>query len=220
VPSLAVSSLVPLLARAITFLFAIGFHEAAHAWSAYRLGDDTAKRMGRLTLNPIKHLDPLGYILAVFAFIGWGKPTPVSPWRLRYGPRIGGALVAGAGPVTNLLLAVAAAILWRLMNANGCTGGWTAQVLGTFLLVNVALFIFNLVPLAPLDGASVLAGIVGARGAQFLAPLQAYGPMILLGLIMLSYIPGVNVNVFGRVLYPAMSSLAGLLSGSCSLSFG
>ena len=77
-------------------------------------GDDTAKRSGRLTLNPIVHLDPLGYLLAVFAFIGWGKPTPVSPWRLRYGPRVGSALVAVAGPLTNLLLAALAAIPWRL----------------------------------------------------------------------------------------------------------
>jgi Zn-dependent protease len=212
VPGLAVGSLVPLLARAITFFFAIGFHEAAHAWTAYRLGDDTAKRSGRLTLNPIAHLDPLGYILAVFAFIGWGKPTPVSPWRLRYGPRVGSALVAVAGPLTNLLLAALAAIPWRLGYFNRAPG-WTLQVLETFIFVNVALFVFNLIPLAPLDGASVLAGIVGARGAQMLAPLQTYGPMILLGLILLSYIPGLNLNILGSVLYPAMNSVARLLLG-------
>ncbi len=211
-PGLAFGSLIPLLARAITFFFAIGFHEAAHAWTAYRLGDDTAKRLGRLTLNPIVHLDPLGYILAVVAFIGWGKPTPVSPSRLRYGPRVGNALVAVAGPVTNLLLAAVVAIPWRLGFFSHAPG-WSLQVLETFLFVNVALFVFNLIPLAPLDGASVLAGLVGARGAQALAPLQTYGPMILLGLILLSYIPGIRLDILGGVLYPAMSGVARLLLG-------
>jgi Zn-dependent protease len=202
---------IELLARALTFLFAIGFHEAAHAWTAYRLGDDTAKRYGRLTLNPIRHLDPLGYILAVVSFIGWGKPTPVNPWRLRYGPRVGNALVAVAGPITNLLLAGAAALPWRLHLLDAAPG-WALEIWQTFILVNVALFVFNLIPLAPLDGASVLAGIVGARAAQALAPLQTYGPQILLGLIMIGWVVP-SLNILGRILWPAMTGVFSLLLG-------
>jgi Zn-dependent protease len=94
----------------------LGFtlHEASHAFAAYRLGDDTAQRAGRLTLDPRVHLDPFGAILALLFGFGWAKPTPVSPWRLRYGPRVGNALVAVAGPLTNLLIAGLAAIPWQL----------------------------------------------------------------------------------------------------------
>ena len=200
-----------LFARAIALLLGFSIHEAAHAWVAYRLGDDTAKRQGRLTLNPLAHLDPLGAIMALVAMIGWAKPVPVSPWRLRYGPRIGGALVAVAGPLSNLAMAVLVAIPWRLgLLANAPR--LVQTVVWTFVALNIALFLFNLIPLAPLDGISVLSGIVGHETAAKLAPLYRYGPQILLGLILLGYVaPG--LNILGRTLFPAMRGLMNLLLG-------
>lgn len=206
--NLTISTLV---ARAIALLLGFSVHESAHAWVAYRLGDDTAKRQGRLTLNPLAHLDPLGAIMALIAMIGWAKPVPINPWRLRYGPRVGGALVAVAGPLSNLLMAALAAIPWRLGYLDGApklvlTAVWT------FVALNVALFLFNLIPLAPLDGISVLNGIVGRETAAKLTPLRTYGPQILLGLILIGFVIP-QLNILGWTLYPAMDAIVRLLLG-------
>ncbi len=212
-------SITELLANAIALLIGFTVHEASHAWVAYRLGDDTAKRMGRLTLNPLVHLDPIGAIMALLMRFGWAKPTPVNPWRLRYGPRVGGALVALAGPVSNLLLAILAAAFWRLAYAYTGALGLPAlaytlllQVLGTVVVLNLLLFLFNLIPLAPLDGSSILNGIVGARAAAALRPLQTWGPQILMGLVLISFLAP-RFNIIGTVLYPAMAGLLRLLAG-------
>ncbi len=200
-----------LLAKLVILLIGFPIHEFAHAYVAYRLGDDTAARQGRLTLNPLAHLDPIGSLLLVFSFIGWAKPVPVNPWRLRYGPRVGHALVAAAGPASNLLMAAAVAVPWRL--------GWlddmpiaVMQFFWMFVAVNVALFLFNLIPLAPLDGNSVLRGVVGARAARALEPLQTYGPMILLSLFMLGYISP-SLNILGNGLRQGIGALMRLLIG-------
>ena len=103
-----------LLAKAVILLVALPIHEFSHAFVAYRLGDDTAARRGRLTLNPLRHLDPLGSLMIFFVGFGWAKPVPVNPYNLRHGPRAGYALVAAAGPASNLLLAVLVAVLWRI----------------------------------------------------------------------------------------------------------
>lgn len=199
------------LARAIAMILGFTLHEAAHAFAAYRLGDDTAQRSGRLTLDPRVHLDPFGAILALLFGFGWARPTPVNPWRLRYGPRVGNALVAVAGPLTNLLIAALAAIPWQL----GLLAGaplFVQRVMLTIVALNVILFLFNLIPLAPLDGISVLNGLVGVRGARALAPLQTYGPQILMGLMLIGFISP-RLNLLGAVLYPAMNTLTGLLIG-------
>ena len=205
-------SISTLLARAVALLLGFSVHEAAHAWVAFQLGDDTAARHGRLTLNPLAHLDPVGVVMALVAMIGWAKPVPVSPWRLRFGPRVGGALVAAAGPISNLLLAALVALPWRL--------GWldnapelVLTVAWTFVALNVLLFIFNLIPLAPLDGISVLSGLVGEKAARSLQPLRVYGPQILLGLILLGFVVP-QLNILGRTLYPAMDGLMRMLLGS------
>ena len=200
------------LALAVILLVGFPIHEAAHAWVAYRLGDDTARRMGRLTLNPLAHLDPLGSIMLLVVRIGWAKPVPVNPYNLRYGPRVGNALVAGAGPLSNLIMASLVAIPWRL---GFFVGGplWASTAALTFVQVNVLLCVFNLIPLAPLDGNSVLYGIVGETGAAILAPLRTFGPMILMGLLAFGFIvPG--VNILGRILYPAMDAILRLLLGA------
>ena len=204
-------SITSLLSRAIALLLGFSVHEAAHAWVAYRLGDDTAARAGRLTLNPLKHLDPIGSIMVLVAMIGWAKPVPVSPWRLRYGPRVGVALVSVAGPLSNLVLAALVALPWRL--------GWldyapdlVLDIVWTVIALNVVLFIFNLLPLAPLDGISVLSGLVGERAAGWLRPLQVYGPQILMGLVLISFVVP-SLNLLGRALYPIMTGVMRLLIG-------
>jgi len=199
------------LARAIALLIGFSVHEAAHAWVAYRLGDDTAARQGRLTLNPLAHLDPLGAIMALVAMIGWARPVPVNPWRLRYGPRVGGALVAAAGPFSNLLMAALVAIPWRLGLFDGAPK-LVLTVAWTFVALNVALFLFNLIPLAPLDGISVLSGAVGRETAARLTPLYTYGPQILLVLILIGYVAP-QLNILGKTLFPTMNWLVGLLLG-------
>ena len=200
-----------LLAKVVILLVALPIHEFAHAFVAYRLGDDTAARQGRLTLNPLRHLDPLGSLLIFFVGFGWAKPVPVNPWRLKYGSRAGYALVAAAGPASNLLMALLVAILWRV--------GLLKEVPDTvlqfaliFMSINVALCLFNLIPLAPLDGSGVLSGIVGAQGARALASLQTYGPFILMGLFMLSYVSP-QFNILGRVLGSGVNAVMNLLLG-------
>jgi Zn-dependent protease len=191
----------------------VGFpiHELSHAWVARRLGDDTAARQGRLTLNPLAHLDPLGSIMLMVAGIGWAKPVPVNPYRLQFGSRVGHAIVSAAGPISNLIMASLVAIPWRL----GVFDGVSTPVLRmvyTFALVNIALFLFNLIPLAPLDGNSILRGLVGEQGARVLEPLRVYGPMILLGLFLLGYISP-QLNVLGRFMGQGMSAIMGVLLG-------
>jgi Zn-dependent protease len=200
-----------LVALLIAMLVGLTVHEASHAWVASRLGDDTAKRAGRLTLNPLRHLDPIGALAILFIGFGWAKPVPVSPWQLRHGPRVGMALVAAAGPLSNLLLAIAAAALWRLGIPRGMPE-WVGLLAQVMVWLNVGLLLFNLIPLAPLDGSSVLNGVVGGSIAAALAPLQKFGPMILFGLIAISFIAP-QLDLFGRILIPLRQGLTQLLLG-------
>jgi Zn-dependent protease len=200
-----------LLAKAVILLVALPIHEFSHAFVAYRLGDDTAARRGRLTLNPLRHLDPLGSAMILFVGFGWAKPVPVNPYNLRHGSRAGYALVAAAGPASNLLLAALVAVLWRI----GLFGSASYNVLqfaSIFMYINVSLCLFNLIPLAPLDGSGVLGGIVGERGAQALASLQTYGPILLMGLFMLSYISP-RFNILGGILGSGVDAVMHLLLG-------
>lgn len=200
-----------LIAKLVILLVGFPIHELAHAWIAYRLGDNTAKAQGRLTLNPLAHLDLLGSLLLLVSFIGWAKPVPVNPYRLRYGPRVGHALVAAAGPVSNLLMAALVAIPWRLGLFDDASP-FVQSIAFVWVGVNALLFLFNLIPLAPLDGNSVLAGIVGERFAAALQPLQRYGPMILMGLFLIGWVAP-QFDILGRYLTAGMSALSRLLLG-------
>ncbi len=169
----------------VAILAGLTIHEAAHAFVADRLGDPTAKRLGRVTLNPLAHLDPAGTMMMVFAAIfgigiGWGKPCPVNPSNLRPDPKTGYALVAAAGPVSNLLLAaVGAAILQADL------GLPNAVLTGVFyvIVVSVSLAVFNLIPIPPLDGFTVLLGLLPSRPAYSLSRLYQFGPGLLLLLV-------------------------------------
>ena len=208
---------------AVAIFLVVGFpvHEFAHAFAAYRLGDNTARLFGRLTLNPMVHLDPIGAIVLVASaflgsgfFIGWAKPTPVNPAMLRGGRR-SDAIVAAAGPVSNLLMATAAAIVLRILVAvvdvPSEPVAFAANVLLFFVYINVALFIFNLVPIPPLDGSHVLFAFLDPRTVWKVRPfLQQWGLMILL-VAMLLPIGGQSLG--GRVIGPLMDGIATLLVG-------
>lgn len=196
-------SLSHVISLIIGLTIAFSVHECAHAWAADQLGDSTARRQGRLTLDPRKHLDVLGSLMVLVAGFGWAKPTPVNPYRLRYGPETGLAMVSLTGPLSNLGLAVLGAIpIWLGMVASpqdfrslalspsaweiipGVLPGAT-QLFNTFIVLNLMLFVFNLLPIAPLDGFSVLLGLLPYHSRQSFRRLERLGPIILLGLILL-----------------------------------
>jgi Zn-dependent protease len=137
--------------------------------------------------------------------------VPVSPWQLRHGPRVGMAMVAAAGPLSNFVIAIVAATLWRL-NVFAGMPAWGGLLVQVMVWLNLGLLLFNLIPLAPLDGSSVLNGVVGGQVAAALAPLQKFGPMILFGLIAISYVAP-QLDIFGRILIPLRQGLTQLLLG-------
>jgi Zn-dependent protease len=180
---------------AILFALVIGItiHEFSHAWAADALGDPTARYRGRLTLNPLAHFDPLGAMMILYSVVsgwgfGWGKPVPVDPRYLRYGPRVGMALTAVAGPVSNLVIAAVAATPFRLgMSLPGLLG----ELVLTIVFVNIGLALFNMLPIPPLDGYSVLSGLLSTIRARWaynfvtqLDRLQTFGPMLFLVVIV------------------------------------
>jgi Zn-dependent protease len=205
----------------VAIMLLIGFpvHEFAHALAAYRLGDGTAKLFGRLTLNPIAHFDPLGGILLAVSFIGagfgfgWAKPTPVNPANLAGGRR-GEALVAAAGPLSNLVLAAIAALPLRYILANPelqlQIPSMVVQILGLFVLINLVLMIFNLLPIPPLDGSKVLFAFLPPRLAwQWRPILEQYGFVLLL---LLFFLPPGN-SIGGRILLPIIDAFLFVLVG-------
>jgi Zn-dependent protease len=177
-------------------VFALVFHEFSHAYMAYRLGDDTAARMGRLTLNPLAHLDPFGSLMILFVGFGWAKPVPVNVRYLRH-PRTDMMLVAAAGPLSNLFLALVGGLLYRLLGPGShpfVTGvSPIAAMLFMFTQINIALAVFNLIPIPPLDGSRIFSGLLMRRNPDLVVKLQLYGPRILLGLILLGYFTGFSI---------------------------
>jgi Zn-dependent protease len=212
----------PVILTALAVFLLVGFpvHEFAHAFAAYRLGDGTAKMFGRLTLNPLVHLDPIGSVVLVLSallggfFIGWAKPTPVNPSMLRGGRR-GEAMVAAAGPLSNLAMAALAGLALRVVVEVGWMAPqaafFVANVLLVFVLINVALFIFNLVPIPPLDGSRVLFAVLDPRAVWRIRPtLEQWGFVVLL-LVMLVPIEGTSLG--GRIIVPLMHEVTRVLVG-------
>lgn len=173
----------PAFAVAILLGFVVGItiHEAAHAYSAYLLGDDTAYKQGRVTLNPLSHLDLFGSLMLLMAGFGWGKPTPVMLSNLRGGV-FGPVIVALAGPVSNLLILAICAILIRIPALQEQT---SALVIVGVAFVNALLFVFNLIPIPPLDGSKIIFPFLPRALDGFVNFMNQYGPMILLGLVLL-----------------------------------
>ncbi len=179
----------------IAILIALSVHEWAHAFVAYRLGDPTAKYEGRLTLNPLAHLDLLGTLLFVTVGFGWGKPVPINPRHLR-NVRRDTALISLAGPLSNLVLAIIAFFLLTLLTRQGLGTGsgvmlFLTQLLSNSLFLNLGLMAFNLLPIAPLDGSKIFGSFVPHQYEDSYDRLMQYGPYILLGLLLLERVLGV-----------------------------
>ena len=197
------------LLQLVVVLFAITIHEASHGWAAFKMGDPTAKSMGRITLNPIAHIDPIGTVALPLILVlmgappfGWAKPVPVNPYNLR-NPRRDNLLISAAGPISNLTAALAAFIVLQLFQAAApqamyVTGGRPSLTNGLFLIlyyfviINVILAVFNMIPIPPLDGSGVLAGLLPPEAAQKYEQIRPYGFLILMALIF--------TGIIGRVL--------------------
>ena len=190
----------------VVLLFSLTVHEAAHAWTADRLGDSTARSLGRLSLNPLVHVDPIGTLLfpllalvANVPLIGWAKPVPVDIRRLRH-TRRDYVLVAAAGPLSNLILATIGAVALRLLPVSPVTLGEAnvsvpaASIFSTALQLNVLLAVFNMIPIPPLDGGNVIGGLLPRRMAhRFDSLIRPYGFLLLYALMLtggLSYLIG------------------------------
>ncbi|MFQ6615790.1 MAG: site-2 protease family protein [Fidelibacterota bacterium] len=177
-------------------LVAITFHEYAHGWVALRLGDPTARAAGRLTLNPVSHLDPVGTLMFFLVHFGWARPVPVDPTYFR-DPKQGMVRVAVAGPVINMVLAFLSglAVTGLLVSGLGYTAGMAAvtTMLVLSLKINLALAVFNLLPIPPLDGSKVLYGLLPPRYEGIAHDVEMYGPWVLVGLIVLGRLSGVSV---------------------------
>ena len=205
------SSITTMVATLLAVLIAITFHETAHGYVAYRLGDPTAKNQGRLTLNPLAHMDPIGALMMFVAGFGWAKPVPVNPFFFNGDRNKGMMLVSVAGPLTNLLLAFIAYFIYA-----ACDGFWYIPFLSVFItkmiLLNVYLAIFNLIPIPPLDGSKILAGFLPREMAyKFLNTVEQYGFLILMVLIIF--------NITDIILVPIANFVLGFMEIILSIFF-
>ncbi|MBI3559729.1 site-2 protease family protein [Candidatus Gottesmanbacteria bacterium] len=206
----------------IALVIAITIHEFAHAWAAEQLGDPTPRLMGRLTLNPLAHLDPLGTIMLLIARFGWGKPVQFDPFNLR-NPRRDGAMISIAGPVSNLILAIACAIVLRFLfpyrfflvtsPGLGIAAYFFMSLLQPLIVLNVVLAVFNLVPIHPLDGFKIVGGILPENFAKQWAELEGYGMIFLIFLIL----PFAGSSAIHKVISPVIDVIISILLPTISV---
>ena len=212
-----------LISRIVVLLIAMTVHELAHAWTADRFGDNTPRMFGRLTLNPLAHLDPLGSLTLLLAGFGWAKPVPVNPYLLRRRAPSALMWVSLAGPLSNFLMAILMAIPFRAGLLNISTAVYDSYSRGShllpslgqigleFIIINLSLMLFNLIPLPPLDGDKIAEYFAPPAMARALENIRPYGPMILMGIFILGSLTG--LNIVGYVIGTPMRYLLQLLLG-------
>jgi Zn-dependent protease len=206
-----------LISRILTLVIAFTLHEFAHAWTADRFGDMTPRQYGRLTLNPLRHLDVLGSLLLLVAGFGWAKPVPINPNELRRRSPAAVMWVSLAGPFSNFVMAIAAAIPLRLglVKVSLSLGpSWLPTpyyFLSEFVLINLVLMLFNLIPLPPLDGDKIAEYFAPPALVNLMNVLRPYGSLVLMALIFLPQF--FNVDALGWIMNPALSNLWYLLTG-------
>jgi Zn-dependent protease len=213
-----------LIARLFVLVIAFTFHEFAHAWTANYFGDDTPRMNGRLTLNPLVHLDILGTILLLLAGFGWAKPVPVNPYTLQRRSPAALMWVSLAGPFSNFLMAIVAAIPFRLGLVSAAQGYQDAfgsgfrllptlpQLLIDFIFINLLLMLFNLIPLAPLDGDKIFDYFLPPSLSRIWEGIRPYGPLILMAVVFI--LPQLfHVDLLGTIIYPPLSFLLNALVG-------
>ena len=197
-------------------LLALTFHEFMHGYAAYRLGDNTAKDMGRLTFNPLAHLDPIGTLMIILVRFGWAKPVPVNPYNLA-NPKKDLMIISAAGPAANLTLALISGLIMRGMRMGLLSAIPTSIVNPIYtmiylsLQINIALAFFNLLPIPPLDGSKILRGVIAREHEHLVDWLEQYGSYILMGLILSSYITG--FSIIGMFLRPFIRFFSMLFGG-------
>tara|TARA_B100000586_G_scaffold23501_1_gene15555 strand:+ start:610 stop:1245 length:636 start_codon:yes stop_codon:yes gene_type:complete len=181
-------------------VFSLSFHEFSHAWMAYRLGDSTAARMGRLTLNPMSHLDPIGSLALIFMGFGWAKPVPVDTRYLK-NPRKDMVKVAAAGPISNIILAIIGALVLRLLFGTDLLSNSVKTFFIIFMQINITLAVFNLLPVPPLDGSQILAPFIEKQfGPDIVWKMQVYGPRVLFIIIIFSMVT--DIHIFSFIITP------------------
>ncbi len=198
-------TLAQIVGIAVALVAGITFHEFSHAFIADQLGDHRPRALGRVTLNPVAHIDPIGALVFVVAGFGWGRPVPVNVYALRPG-RIGMAMVAAGGPAANVIVAVAGAVIYRVLEMSG-VDGFGLDLAFWIVLYNLLLAIFNLLPIPPLDGYNVLLAFLPPRTAF---TVQRYAPYGVIVLLLLVFMPGSPLGV----MFSAVRSLTGVLTGA------
>jgi Zn-dependent protease len=192
-------------------IFSLCFHEFSHGYIAYKLGDHTAARNGRLTLNPLAHLDPIGSLMILFVGFGWAKPVPVNPINFS-NPRLDMMKVAFAGPASNLLLAFTGGLMMRLVNIFGLLQSeMFIQTLYFFIFINISLAVFNMIPVAPLDGSQIFGNMISKTNPELAWKLQMYGPKILMGIILIGMVT--PFSILGFLMMPFVKMFMYLFTG-------
>ena len=192
-------------------IFSLCFHEFSHGYIAYKLGDHTAARNGRLTLNPLAHLDPIGSLMILFVGFGWAKPVPVNPVNFS-NPRVDMMKVAFAGPASNLLLAFTGGLMMRLVNIVGLLQSeMFIQTLYFFIFINISLAVFNMIPVAPLDGSQIFGNMISKTNPELAWKLQMYGPKILMGIILIGMVT--PFSILGFLMMPFVKMFMYLFTG-------
>jgi Zn-dependent protease len=187
----------------VLLLYSVIFHELAHGWVAHKMGDSTAKWLGRLTLNPIKHLDPIGTLMLLFIGFGWAKPVPVNLENIPADKRRKGIiLVSAAGITANIIIAFIALLLLRLISPE--PSGMINQILSLLAYINIILAAFNLIPIPPLDGSKILMGFAPESVNRVLNQIEPFGFFIVIGLLFLHVLDPV-INLLQQVILTVIS---------------